>query len=130
MPTSVLTSVLKSVSARGVVIVVAVALAVAVAVWVRARATGPDQGPDQGPEPFAPLGRLVRRVVDPSPQCTFAQCIECQGGATLRRTALGVPTCCMKHGEKCGVCEYVDSRGKTRIQISDSCPAAVRKLYA
>ena len=128
MPTSVLTSVLKGgVSARGVLVVVVVAAAVAVTVWAFVR---PDRGPCRGPEPFAPLGRLVRRVVDPSPQCTFAQCIECQGGATLRRTALGVPTCCMKHGEKCGVCEYVDSRGKTRIQISDSCPAAVRKMYA
>lgn len=84
-------------------------------------------------EPFSPLGRFIRRVVDPSPQCTFSQCIECHGGATLRRTALGVPTCCVKFEEydkKCGVCEYVDARGKARIQISDSCPAAVRKLYA
>ena len=121
------TSVLKSVSARVVVVVVVVVVvAAAVAVWVRAR-TEPE------PEPFTPLGRFIRRVVDPSPQCTFAQCIECHGGATLRRTALGVPTCCVKfdqHGEKCGVCEYMDARGKARIQISDSCPASIRKLYA
>ena len=120
---SVLTSVLKSVlTPRGIIVVAfVVAFVVAVAVWA-AKAKK---------EPFAPLGRLIRRVVDPSPQCTFAQCIECHGGATLRRTALGVPTCCVKYdGEKCGVCEYVDARGRARIQISDSCPAAVRKLYA
>ena len=132
MPTSVLTSVLKSVlTSRGIIVVafvvvafVVVVFVVAVAAWAADRAAKAKQ------EAFAPLGRLIRRVVDPSPQCSFAQCIECHGGATLRRTALGVPTCCVKYdGDKCGVCEYVDARGKARIQVSDSCPAAVRKMY-
>ena len=120
-----LTSVLKSVWTPRGAVVTAVVTVVILAVWATGGFTKMKK------EPFVPLGRLIRRVVDPSPQCTFAQCIECHGGATLRRTALGVPTCCVKFdGEKCGVCEYVDARGRARIQISDSCPASVRKLYA
>jgi hypothetical protein len=124
MLTSVLKSVLTPTAVVVTAVVVVVILAIA-AVWAMGGFTKMKK------EPFVPLGRLIRRVVDPSPQCTFAQCIECHGGATLRRTALGVPTCCVKFdGEKCGVCEYVDARGRARIQISDSCPASVRKLYA
>lgn len=80
----------------------------------------------------APVGRFIKRVVDPSPKCTFPQCIECHGDAILRRTALGVPACCVKfeeYDEKCAVCEYIDAKGKTKIQVSDSCPASVKKLY-
>lgn len=65
-------------------------------------------------EGFAPAGTLIESVLGPD-------LLKCRPGATLRRTALGVPLCCKNHGNKCGACEYIDN-GKVVMQTSKVCP--------
>ena len=70
-------------------------------------------------EGFAPAGTLIESVLGPD-------MLKCRPGATLRRTALGVPLCCKNHGNKCGACEYIEN-GKVVMQTSNTCPSTLQQ---